>query len=119
MMKNSEFAKYLDRDKRCYHCGSTDNTLIPQHRINRGMGGSKTLHKPSNIIVLCSLSNGLIESDPELAQSAREYGWKLERWKDPKETPVFDFASGEWFVLDDDYNRIRLEENNEIERDLQ
>jgi len=61
------FAKFLNRDKACVHCGTTDSTLIPQHRINRGMGGSKLLNKPSNIVVLCSAFNGLIEANAEAA----------------------------------------------------
>ena len=111
-LTSKQFQKYLDRDKRCYHCGSSDSTLIPQHRINRGMGGSKKLDTPSNIIVFCSIANGLIESSSEQADLARQYGWKLERWQDTLLEPVFDLASGLWFVLDNTYNRIAHEEIN-------
>lgn len=111
-LTNKQFGKYLDRDKRCYHCGSTDNTLIPQHRINRGMGGSKKLDVPSNLIVFCSRANLEIESSAESADVARQYGWKLERWQDTLLEPVLDLASGVWFVLDNNYNRIAIEEKN-------
>ena len=110
-MNKKEFDRYLARDKsQCYHCGASGETLVPQHRSNRGMGGSKKRHTPSNIIVFCSEANGLIESDPYLAKTARENGWKLESWQDTQETPVYNFASQSWFVLDSDYNRTATEE---------
>jgi hypothetical protein len=99
-----QFALFLARDQRCYHCGS-DTDLIPQHRINRGMGGSKARNKPSNIISFCALFNGLIESDPRAADMARRWGWKLNSWDSTTETAVFDASSGKWFVLDDSYGR--------------
>jgi hypothetical protein len=108
-MKNSEFQKYLKRDLRCYHCGKTDDTLIPQHRINRQMGGSKKRDVPSNIITLCSRANGWLESSADFSALGKKYGWKLESWQSPHDTPVLDFASGLWFVLDDNYNRRKLE----------
>ena len=60
-MTPKEFRKYIDRDSWCYHCGQTE-AIAPNHRISRGMGGSKVRNVPSNIIVLCSEMNGLIES---------------------------------------------------------
>lgn len=69
------------------------------------MGGSKLRDGSSNLVVLCSLLNGLIESDHRWARVAQEYGWKLNSWQDPKEEPVFDTLSGTWFQLDDDFNR--------------
>jgi hypothetical protein len=104
-VKPAEFRKYLVRDERCWHCGFADDTLVPQHRVNRGMGGSKQRHRPSNIIVLCSQINGLIEADPKAAQLARDFGWKLPSWVDPTQARVFDAYSGQWFLLDDDFNR--------------
>lgn len=102
-----QFAKYLKRDQYCYHCGLQDETLIPQHRINRGMGGSKTLDTPSNIIVLCSYANGLVESNAFWAERARQFGWKLSSWADPSVNPVFDVVSGDWWVLDDSFGRVK------------
>jgi hypothetical protein len=111
-LTSKQFQKYLDRDKRCYHCGTSDGTLIPQHRINRGMGGSKKLDTPSNIIVFCSMANFLIESSAEEADRAKRYGWKLERWQDTTSAPVFDLASGVWFVIDNSYNRTETREQD-------
>jgi hypothetical protein len=101
-----EFKKYLKRDGHCYHCGIDDETLIPQHRINRGMGGSKLLNTPSNIIVLCSYANGLIESNAFWADRARQFGWKLPSWAIASENAVFDVVSQTWFLLDDSFNRV-------------
>lgn len=103
-MTPKQFQRFLDRDKCCLHCG-TDTTLIPQHRIGRGMGGSKLRDTPSNIIVLCSWFNGLIEADADAAMLARRNGWKLNSWDSPKETPVFDNSLDKWFILDDLFGR--------------
>lgn len=105
-MTQKRFARFIERDVYCWHCGLSDDTLIPHHRANRGMGGSKLRDRPSNIIVVCSLVNGAMESDPGLADAAAKYGWKLASWQDPTKTAVFDRAKGLWFYLDDDFNRV-------------
>lgn len=89
-MNQKAFRKFLDRDGwACVHCGNTGDDLVPQHRVNRGMGGSKELNKPSNIIVICSLFNGLIEADVKAAELAKRMGWKLSSWQSPESTPVW------------------------------
>jgi hypothetical protein len=103
-MTPKQFAKYLARDHGCYHCGTDDDTCIPQHRQNRGMGGSKSRDVPSNIVVLCSRINGLIESDAWWASEARIQGWKLNSWDDPLEVPIRDSAGVLW-LLDDKFGR--------------
>lgn len=105
-----EFELLRARDQYCLHCGERE-AIAPNHRINRGMGGvskKSPLNKPSNLIVLCSVFNGLIESDPGSAEMAKVNGWKLERWQNPLEVPVHDALSGEWFRLNDDYQRITV-----------
>lgn len=104
-MNPKAFAKFLARDKACVHCGVYDATLIPQHRINRGMGGSKERNKASNIVVLCSAFNGLIEANAEAAALAMKHGIKLQSWQDPLATPVWYAAESAWFLLDDLGNR--------------
>lgn len=105
-MNGRQFAKYLARDLRCVcGCVGKEDTLIPQHRVNRGHGGSKLLDRPANILVMCSEMNGLIESDAKVAALARGYGWKLRSWQTPEEEPFFDIPTGEWILLTDDYNR--------------
>jgi hypothetical protein len=90
----------------CCHCGTNDDTLIPQHRKNRGMGGSKKLDRPSNLIVLCAEANGLLESNAKFAALGRLLGWKLERWQEPEKTPVY-LGDG-WYLLDNDYNTRKV-----------
>lgn len=107
-MNKKQFQKFIDRDKRCLHCGSTGDDLVPNHRANRGMGGSKLRERPSNVVVLCSLLNGLIESDAQMAMDARWHGWKIETWEDPLEVPVHDNGSGKWYRLDDFYGRVEI-----------
>jgi hypothetical protein len=97
-MTSKQFKKFLDRDGGCWHCGDS-TTAIPHHRLNRGMGGSKARDEPSNVIVMCSNVNGLMESDPIMAQMARDWGWKLESWQNPAEVPVFNATQNEWFLV--------------------
>jgi hypothetical protein len=73
------------------------------------MGGSRVLDRPANILVMCSLVNGLIESDTNWAGSAREYGWKISRWESPEETPFYDLATRTWNLIDNIYNRTVTE----------
>lgn len=108
-MKPVEFRKYLDRDNgECYHCGTNDATLVPQHRIGRGMGGSKSRNQPSNVITFCSYANGLLESNAEFAALARTRGWKLESWQDTTDVVVFHAPTAQWWLLDDNYGRMPL-----------
>lgn len=107
-MKPKEFARLVARDGYCLHCGETE-ALSPNHRINRGMGGSKLLDYPSNYVLLCSIYNGLIESNPMHADYAHRNGWKLFSWDSPIDVPVFDFMSGKWFMLDNAFGRIEVE----------
>lgn len=109
-MNARQFAKYLARDLHCVcGCMGREDTYVPQHRANRGMGGSKLLDRPANVIVMCSELNGLIESNADLAVLARAFGWKLERWQVPEEVPIYDRATGQWWLLDNEYNRIKQE----------
>lgn len=107
-MKRKEFDLYLRRDfGRCYHCGASGDTLVPQHRLGRGMGGSKDpkVNAPSNIITFCSEHNGQIESNSIALLRAKRLGWKLESWQDPRDTPVFCMTTGCWYLLCDNYTR--------------
>lgn len=103
-MTPKQFQQYLDRDKGCLHCGERD-AVSPQHRANRGMGGSKERDVPSNIIVLCSYMNNAIEANARLQTLARTYGWKLSTWDDPTEVPVYDTQTAKWYLLDNELGR--------------
>ena len=107
-MNKKQFQKFIDRDGVCPHCLKSDDTLVPQHRAGRGMGGSRSLDRPSNIIVLCSVANFLLESNAEFAAKGRAYGWKLRRDQVPEFTPVL-LADG-WWLIDNDYHKTPVPE---------
>lgn len=97
-MKAAELRKLRERDKWCWHCGEV-NDLVPHHRINRGMGGSKVLDNLQNIILVCAEYNGLMESDADVANSARELGHKVSKFSNSS-VPLFDNISQSWYQLD-------------------
>jgi hypothetical protein len=107
-MTKKEFDKYLARDRGCWHCGSTGDDLIPHHRLNRGMGSKNSkASDPSNIIVLCSQANGLLESNAKFAELGRQFGWKLRQHETPTEVPIF--GHGAWWLLNNDFTKDLLE----------
>lgn len=95
-----------ERDDHCAHCGS-EVDLVPHHRINRGMGGSKLLDTPDNLMMVCASWNGLMESDYRVANAARGWGHKLAVWEDTSR-PVFDLGHG-WWILRSDGSKVRLD----------
>jgi hypothetical protein len=106
-MNQKQFQRFIDRDGHCPHCGTTDDTLVPNHRANRGAGGHKAGNQPANILTMCADINGAIESDPEVAARARICGWKLRRHQDPLTEPFYDTVTGFWWILDNNYGRER------------
>lgn len=87
------------RDKACWDCGEI-NDLVPHHRKNRKMGGSKMLDRFDNLLLVCAEYNGAMESQPDLANQARDFGHKLASWDDFS-TPVFDRPMRLWYLLDE------------------
>ena len=106
-MKQSDVNKLRARDSWCWHCG-TEQTLVPHHRANRGMGSSKVLDTLQNVILVCSEYNGLMESDADVANDARDKGHKLSKYISPS-TPVFDNYLKKWFALDAKGNKHETE----------
>lgn len=106
-MTPKQFQKYLDRDGGCVHCGITE-AVSPHHRANRGMGGSKKKDVPSNIVVLCSRMNDLVERSQSHLLQARMAGWKLWQGEEPSQTPLWDANRREWVLLGDDYTRTAV-----------
>lgn len=104
-MKPNEFKKYEARDTHCPHCGIGVPYLVPHHRKNRGMGGSKLRDNPSNILLVCAELNGAMEQQSEVAEDARRFGWKLESWQDPLVIPIYDAVTGFLYRLKDDYSK--------------
>lgn len=105
LMNKKQFSKLLERDKGCLHCGLLDDTLVVQHRGNRGMGGFKAANNPANLIVLCSAMNLKIESNAVMAFLAMDKGWKISKHADPSSEPVFSAVDGEWYLLDSEFGR--------------
>lgn len=115
-MNAKQFQRLLDRDGYCLHCGEQE-AIAPNHRANRGMGGSKLRDGSENLVVLCSELNGLIESNAVAAQLARKHGWKLESWQNPIDIPVTDLVSGKTYLLNQTFGRtVMLLEGSAHER---
>ena len=116
-MNGKRFQLYLKRDDGCVHCGEME-AVSPHHRLNRGMGGSKARDVPSNIIVVCSWLNSAMESDPAIAEKARQLGWKLKSGEHPAVEPIYHYTM-QWRVLDDSFGfHHDLSENARVIRQL-
>jgi hypothetical protein len=97
--------KIFARDTACWHCGTQDG-LVLHHRANRGMGGSKAQDQAANLILVCQAYNFAMESDPKVAELARERGHKLSRYTG-YDTPILDVPQGIWFILTNDGGKVR------------
>ena len=96
-----------ERDLYCWHCGTTEG-LQTHHRRNRGMGGSKILDTPDNLIRVCAAYNFAMESDSRVANQARDRGHKLGQWGS-FDTPILDVTRGIWFILTSDGRKVQGE----------
>ena len=93
--------KVFKRDgEKCVACGRWTMLTI-QHRVSKGMGGSKLFDTIPYLLTLCVSCNGRLESDFEFAELGRTNGWKLDRNQnppvDPTAVPVNYF--GQWYLL--------------------
>ena len=104
------YRRLFARDLYCvWHGRDCDQeTLVPQHRANRGIGGYKAGDALSNVVLLCAY-NSLIESDSVIAAEARQLGIKISRYADPRTVPVQHQQHG-LVLLDDDGGFKRVEE---------
>lgn len=117
--------KIFDRDGwLCALCAGvfSQGELVPHHRVNRGMGGNPSADKPSNILSLCSLCNGLIEADSVSAKKAHVWGIKLHSF-DLRAThlmPVFFPVGGyrQWVVLDDEYGTAKATKEHSLQKQI-
>ena len=72
------------------------------------MGGLKVADNLQNVILVCSEYNGLMESDANVANQARDLGHKLSKFLAPSE-PVFDNFSKRWYYLDTKGGKVQTE----------
>lgn len=98
----------------CVDCG-TPYGLTIQHRVSKGMGGSKNLDQMSNLLTMCVTHNVLLESDAEYAGRGRKYGWKVHRNRTvkPADVPVYYWPLRAWFYLASDGSRLHVGAPNE------
>lgn len=106
-MNKRDIERLRKRDRYCWHCGE-DVDLVPHHRKNRGMGGRPSLDVPQNVIMVCAIYNGLMESNAGTAELANDYGHKLRQWQD-FEQPCFDVPSGTWYRLERNFTKTQVE----------
>lgn len=94
----------------CVDCG-TPYGLSVQHRVGRGMGGSKGSDNMSNLLSMCVTHNCRLEADAEYAEIGRKYGWKVHRNRTvkPEDVPVYYRYLRAWFYLASDGSRLRVE----------
>jgi hypothetical protein len=102
-LKKSLLNLLIQRDKYCWHCGTTLD-LVPHHRKNRGMGGRKSLDVPANLILVCADYNWLMEADSKVLVRSLALRHKI-RQTDSLFEPVFDNVTHQWFVLDNEGNK--------------
>lgn len=104
------YKRLFARDLYCvWHGRDCDQeTLVPQHRANRGIGGYRAGDALSNLVLLCAY-NSLIESDSVIAAEARSLGIKISRHSDPRTVPIQHQQHG-LVLLDDDGGFKRVEE---------
>lgn len=100
-MTPAQRAKALNKrdGHRCAWCGDDNETLVPHHRVNRGMGGSPKADNIANLVWLCSSTNSLLESDANYGEMARIRGIKLRMGQDPAITPIKHSAHNGWVLL--------------------
>lgn len=89
------------------------DTLVPQHRANRGQGGRASLMVIENLVWIDSETNGMAESDPTYARLARARGIKISSHKNPADIPVW--IGEAWWLLNTDGTRTRLRDDEAAE----
>lgn len=94
----------------CVACGSQYGLTI-QHRVNRGMGGSKLFDGFAYWLTMCNDCNCRLEYDADFAELGRKRGWKLPRNRKvyPEREPVLYHGDSRQWLLDGDGER-RLDE---------
>ena len=100
--KQIQAVRERDHNSCAWHgqaCG--EESLVGHHRANRGAGGRKSMNVLSNCVLLCSATNGLIESNTDAAIQARVLGIKISSHADPDAEPITHAVHGKCFLNDD------------------
>lgn len=99
-------------ENRCMSCGVQDDSLTTQHRVARGMGGTRAawINQPANLISLCGSGttgcHGQVEAHPA---AARESGMSVSRnGRRPEHVPVLTWRG--WLLLTNDGQAIPVDE---------
>jgi hypothetical protein len=73
----------------------------PNHRLNRGSGGTSDpiTNSTANGCAICSTCNWRIEVNADIAEHARALGIKLEHGADPTAVPLWSPFYGQWIRL--------------------
>jgi len=86
----------------CVRCGNPA-TLTTQHRVARGMGGTRAawINQPANLLTLCGSGttgcHGWVESHPK---DATALGYACSRYVDPVDHPVRTWQGRVWLTND-------------------
>jgi hypothetical protein len=104
----------LARDsERCVACGSIWQLTI-HHRVNRGSGGSKLFDGFAFLLTVCNPCNVSFEASAEVAEMARQLGYKLPRNVAPAidatKVPVYYQFLGKWYLLDTNGEKEEINE---------
>lgn len=89
----------------CVRCGRPDG-LTTQHRVGRGMGGTRQMwvNQPANLITLCGSGttgcHGWVEANP---WEAMRLGLSVSRYADPQTVPVHTWRGLLWLRNDGTY----------------
>jgi len=114
MIAKKKRDRIVERDgERCVACGSVWQLTI-HHRVNRGSGGSKLFDGYEYLLAVCNPCNVSFEASAEVAEMARQLGYKLPRNAAPAidatKVPVYYQYLSKWYLLDTLGNK---KENNE------
>lgn len=94
-------------DDCCVRCGRP-GPLTTQHRVARGMGGTRRpwINSPENLITLCGSGttgcHGQVEASPH---EAVIYGWRVPSWAGDPGSVSVRYWTGDWFMLRPDGSR--------------
>lgn len=86
----------------CARCGTTEG-LTTQHRVARGMGGTRAawINEPPNLLTLCGSGttgcHGWTEANPT---KAKQLGYSCPRYIAPTDHPVRTWRGRVWLLPD-------------------